>query len=431
MNQRAVRTKLSILLAALSLTVVATACGGSTGSTSSAAANDPTTDTSAQSPSDSATTGKTDTADTTATTGSTPASDTTASNDKPAKDTTAKTSAPDGSAFLKRTDTRAMWLWNESPTAQQILDNTGGAQDQLLSFAKAPQGQAKRSINRLFFASRGYSNADRFAQLRPVTYDPLKDADKQAKLHAFLKRANAQGMAVEYLDGQAIWVATDANANAPMQICKDVVAFNEGTDDPTARFAGIHLDIEPHTVRSGPYASQWWENRLPNGYNADWTQRWEDILKSCRQTLDAYQAKTGQHMTLSSDIGTDYAHYNKPILEFLNRKNGPLDYLTIMNYFDNRPNKDGDPSYFYGKDEGGQIVGGVIENLAAWDQLKLMFAFETGPASIAEDAQSFHQEGYKALYKTVDTLLSDYGTAQTIGVGIHHYSPDSYRDLKP
>jgi hypothetical protein len=339
-------------------------------------------------------------------------------------------SAANPTAFLSKSDTRAMWLWNENPTAEEILNNTGGAQDELLAFAAAPHGKPDRAINRLFFEARGHSNANRFAKVRTPTYDPLTDPAEQEKLRSFLKRSHAQGMAVEYLDGQAIWVATDENAEAPKQLCRDVVAFNKSTDDANARFDGIHLDIEPHTVRKGPYAGVWWENRLPGGYNAEWTQRWKEILNSCRQTLDDYAAETGHRMTLASDLGTDYAHYNKPILEFLNRSGGPLDYLTIMNYYDNRSNVNGDPSYFYGDGAAGQVVGGVIENLAAWDQLPLIFAVETGPESIAVDEDSFFQEGYDAMYRTIDTLLSEYSSDRTIGVGIHHYSPQSYRDMK-
>lgn len=334
-------------------------------------------------------------------------------------------------AFLSKGNTRAMWIWNERPTAQEILENTGSAQDELMTFIAAPHGQAQRAINRLFFEVRGYSNAERFEQVRQADYDPLTDSGAQAKLRAFLKRAHAQGVAVEYLDGQAIWVANDQNAAAPRQICKDVVAFNRAASDPAERFDGIHLDIEPHTVRHGPYAGQWWENRLPGGYNADWTARWKDILNSCRTTLNAYKAETGHRITLSSDLGTDYAHYNAPILAFLNRADGPLDYLTIMNYFDDRPNVNGDPSYFYGESTEGEVVGGVISNLASWDKLPLLFAMETGPESIAEDNQSFFQEGHQMMYRTADTLLSQYATPRNLGVAFHHYSPNSYRDLKP
>jgi hypothetical protein len=354
------------------------------------------------------------------------------SEQDPAATAQAAAAPANPTAFLGESDTRAMWMWSESPGVAKLMNNAGGAQDELFEFLSAPQGQPDRAINRLLFEARGYSNVDRFSKLRQTTYDPIRKGGKQKRLRSFLKRAKSQGIAVEYLDGQAIWVATDENAEQPKQSCRDIVAFNQGTDDPMERFDGVHLDIEPHTVRDGPFAGKWWENKLDGGYNAEWTARWKDILNSCRSTLDAYEAETGHHMTLASDLGTDYAFYNKPMLDFLNRKDGPLDYMTIMNYFDNRPNKDGDPSYFYGDGEdGNEPIGGVIENLAEWSQLPLMFAVETGPESIAADWQSFNQEGYGAMYRTIDQLLKDYNSSKMIGVGIHHYGPKSFKGMKP
>jgi hypothetical protein len=338
---------------------------------------------------------------------------------------------PDGLDFLKRSDARALWLWSEAPGSQAIIENGSGAQDEFIEFATAPHGYESRALNRVFFEARQYKNEDRWAKLREITYDPLLNPEHQENLHAFVRRAKSEGMAVEYLDGQAIWVASDDNAEAAKQLCRDVVTYNESTDELAERFDGIHLDIEPHTVREGPYGGVWWENRLEGGYNAEWTERWMDILDSCRATLDDYEGRTSHRMTLAADVGTDYSYYNKPILDHLNRADGPLDYLGVMNYFDNRPNDDGDPSYFYGRNEDGTTVGGVIENLAAWDKLPVMFAMETGPPSIAPDWQSFYENGHEQMYETIDTLVEEYDASNMIGVAIHHYGPDSYRALQP
>ncbi len=335
-------------------------------------------------------------------------------------------------AFLNRSDMRAMWVWSETPGAKEIVENIGGAQDELLQFAAAPHGQSKRALNRLFLEARGHSNVDRWATARAVTYDPLLDASKQADLRNFLRRAHKQGVAVEYLDGQGIWVATDALAEVPKQICRDIVTFNKTTNDVAERFDGVHFDIEPHTVREGPYAGQWWENRLEGGYNAEWTQRWKDIMNSCRASFDAYEADTGHKLLLASDVGADYAHYNKPVLEFFNGPNSPVDYIGIMNYYDNRPNANGQPSFFFGEDDGsGTVTGGVEQNLELWKNTPLVFGVETGPTAIAPDWMSFYQEGYGALNEVVDELRSGYGSTNALGIAIHHYSPNSYKDLKP
>lgn len=334
--------------------------------------------------------------------------------------------------FMNRSDMRAMWVWSEIPGAKEIVENIGGAQDELLQFAAAPHGDSSRALNRLYLEARGHTNADRWSQPRTVTYDPLLDGAKQADLRKLLRRAHAQDLAVEYLDGQAIWVASDALAEVPKQICRDIVAFNKTTNDVAERLDGAHFDIEPHTVREGPYAGLWWENRLEGGYNAEWTKRWKGIMNSCRATFDAYEAETGHKLILASDVGADYAYYNKPILEFFNGPNSPVDYIGIMNYYDNRPNADGQPSFFFGESEGGAAVtGGVEQNLELWTNTPLVFGIETGPTSIAPDWMSFYQEGYSAMNAVVDQLRADYGSTQALGVAIHHYSPESYKDLKP
>jgi hypothetical protein len=341
-----------------------------------------------------------------------------------------KADTPAAQNFLQQTSTRAMWLWNEPPGSRAIVANRDGAQDKLIAFLRAPHGKTKRSINRLFFAARAHAGVDVFEKPRPVIYDPLLNPAAQPALRKFLTRLDAAGVAVEFLAGQAIWLATGQYAEVPKQICRDVVAFNLSSDDPSARFDGIHLDIEPHTVVRGSYAGQWWQNRLENGYNAEWTRRWRQILSSCRQTLDAYEARTGHHLTLASDVGSDFARYNGVMFEFLNRSDGPLDYVGVLNYFDPGDNREGRPTFFFGAYDGERIVGGVRENLAKWT-LPVLFGLETGPESIAPDSRSFHQEGYMAMYRTIDKLLSEYGSTNCIGVAIHHYGPHAYRDMKP
>jgi hypothetical protein len=332
-------------------------------------------------------------------------------------------------AFLSQSDTRAMWLWADSDTSKAFLDNRWGMQDGLMQLAAAPHGQSARALNRIFFEARTYSRVDIYDRLRPITYDPLLDAVEQAKLRAFNKRAHAQGVAVEYLDGQAIWLASDTNAAWPKQVCRDVVAFNMTTTDVTERLDGVHYDIEPHVVQGGPYAGVWWQNKLPNGYNADWTQRWKDIMNSCRATFDTYAAQTGHQLTLSVDLGADYAYYNKPVLNFFNGANTPVDYITLMNYYDNRPNQTGQPSFFYGWNDGFATTGGVVQNLGFWTNVPVLFGMETGPTGIAADYMSFYQEGHTAMYSVVDTLTNNYSGPGMLGVAFHPWG--SFKDLQP
>lgn len=332
-------------------------------------------------------------------------------------------------AFLSQSNTSAMWLWADAATAQAFMDNQWGMTDDLLQFVAAPHGQSNYAINRIFFEMRTYSRSNIYDQLRPITYDPLLDATEQAKLRNFNSRMHSQGVAVEYLDGQAIWLASDANAQWPKQVCRDVVAFNQSTTKTTERLDGVHFDIEPHTVQSGPWAGDWWNNKLPNGYNADWTQRFKDITNSCRATFDAYEAQSGFHMTLSVDLGADYAYYNKPFLNFLNGPSTPVDYVALMNYYDNRPNQNGQPSFFYGWDDGAAVTGGVVQNLSLWTDVPVLFGMETGPTAIAADYMSFNQEGYLAMYSVIDTLRANYSQQGMLGFAVHPWG--GYTNLQP
>lgn len=337
----------------------------------------------------------------------------------------------DDLAFLSRRDMRAMWLWNEAPGSRAIIENRGGAQDALLAFLRAPHEDPARAVNRLYFAAQAHRITEPLAAPHTLQYNPLRDPNARQPLQHLLRRLSEQGVATELLAGQAIWLASDAFAQIPVQICRDTVAFNLASDDPTARFAGVHFDIEPHTVTRGPWAGRWWQDRLPHGYNAAWTGRWKQILSSCRQILDAYHTQTGHKLILSSDIGTDFAHYNKPMRSFLNRPDAPLDYLVVLNYFDDRDNKRAQKAFFHGVHDGEQVVGGVAQNLKYWTDIPVVFGVETGPETIAPDAASFYQEGYQRMYQTLDALLAEQTSSQLIGVAIHHYGPDAYRDMKP
>lgn len=341
-----------------------------------------------------------------------------------------KTSQEHTPAFLSRHDTRAMWLWDEAPGSQALIENRDGAQDELLAFLSAPHDEPARAVNRLFFAAHAHKG-DPLKAPHTLHYNPLLEPKARPRLQKFLRRLSDQGVATELLAGQAIWLASDTFAQIPTQICRDTVAFNLDSSDPKARFAGVHLDIEPHTVTRGPWAGQWWKDRLPGGYNAAWTRRWQQILSSCRQILDAYQGQTGQKLTLSSDVGTDFAHYNKSMRDFINRPDGPLDYLVVLNYFDARDNQRGQPAFFYGAHDGERVVGGVKQNLEKWTEIPIIIGVETGPEIIAPDPTSFYQEGYRSMNQTLDTLLVDYAAPPLIGVAIHHYAPDAYRDMKP
>ena len=329
-------------------------------------------------------------------------------------------------AFLDDIHTMGMWLWD--PTG--LLDNAGGAQDELMEFMAAPHGHEEYAVDRLFMEARGYTYVDPNEEIRPVSWDPLTDPDLQPQMRDFLQRASDQGAAVEYLAAQGIWLAADEYAEVPKEKCEAVADFNRTTDNVDERFAGVHLDIEPFTVTSGPYADDYFENAGPGGYNVDWTERWEDIMVSCRETLDAYEADTGHKMSLSMDVAR-WAYHDGGMFEFANDADGPLDYVAIMNYYDNRPNQEGDPSFFHGDHDGMNMVGGVEENLEFWDQVPVMFAVETGPPEIAPEEWSFYDNGYTEMFEVFDEYFETYAGTHAMGMAVHYYHPTAYQGLEP
>ena len=127
-----------------------------------------------------------------------------------APDTTAP--PPERPEFLSRHDTSALWLWADAETAHAFVSNRWNMAANLIDFATAPHGSSAHAINRFYFEARTYSRDNIFDAMRPITYDPLLTPGEQAHLRAFNARAHAAGIAEEYLDGQAIWLAEDANA---------------------------------------------------------------------------------------------------------------------------------------------------------------------------------------------------------------------------
>lgn len=336
---------------------------------------------------------------------------------------------PERPELLSRHDTSALWVWADAETAHAFLTNRWNMAADLIDFAAAPHGSSAHAINRFYFEARTYSRDNIFDAMRPITYDPLLTPGEQAHLRAFNARAHAAGIAVEYLDGQAIWLAEDANAEWPKQVCRDVTTFNKTTTLNAERFAGIHFDIEPHTVGGDTWDGHWWQDRLPDGYNAAWTQRWMDILTSCRATLDAYTRQTGHPMTLAVDLGADIAFYNKPLRNFLNAPDGPVDYITLMNYYDNRPNQLDQPSFFFGWHDGEAMTGGVEQNLALWTQIPLVFGLEVNPLPAAYDFMTLKEEGHRAAFSVIAALQTSYRRPRMMGYAIHSWG--GYIALQP
>lgn len=294
------------------------------------------------------------------------------------------TVSPSNSTPTSLKNISAMWVWSES--AGIVNDVT--KQNEFFSFVNAPHGDVNAKIDRI------YLNGDSF--------DYTNNSNKTA-LHSFLKNAHNQGIAVEYLTGDSNWVIT-GNENKATARCEKMIAFNAETSDSKERYDGMHLDIEP-------YLAPGWTSNTGAGtdsYNDETEKNYLNILSSCKTVLK----NSGQNTTLSADIPTWFAQASD-IWNVITSASSPLNYITVMNYFDT------DATFLYGYG-GANISGGVGPNLKANVNIPMVFASETSqqdPASI-----TFFEEGFGAMENVLNQAKQTFGSNQNFaGVAIHHY----------
>jgi|GEM_PF-4604410 len=303
--------------------------------------------------------------------------------------------APHGTAEAAINAHKGMWVWD---VANSLLNNTGGAQDTFFNFVVAPKGDASFRLTHLYFEARTYNKSVHPIQ---VTIDPLTNPTEQTKLRAFIARAHGLGLQVEYLDGDAIWVTTDTYKQIPVNTCQAIANFNAGSA-ANEKLDGVHYDIEPHTLGRD------WHTNSGGGtdnYNDTYENNLIYILSSCKQ----------MGLRVTNDTGTDYAHY---VWDLWNAymAGGVVDYISVMNYFDDQN----------GWVNGNSGTGGIAENLTLnTSGIPMTFGAETGsPGSLG--GISFYQEGYNCMKSVFDYSGSLYqSNPKYTGVAVHYYTPFS------
>mmetsp|Transcript_42820 Transcript_42820/g.100338 ORF Transcript_42820/g.100338 Transcript_42820/m.100338 type:complete len:438 (-) Transcript_42820:372-1685(-) len=295
---------------------------------------------------------------------------------------------------LPNESTRAMWYWS----AEDVLSTDGGIR--ILDFAAAPHGNRSRRIDRLFVE---------------VSPSSLAGQDERRTRH-FLASAHERGMQVELLAGAASWVL-DAEKHVPKQICSDVAAYNSRNAD--AAFDGVHFDIEPHTLPDGL-----WRER-PSGvpgddrYNARLKANYIEIMRFCKEVLST----SAPGVTLSADLGTDYAYYVHGLWKTLNNNETLLDYITIMNYFATLE------QWLLGADRTASLDGALYNIGAA--SVPVLVGVETIPPPHAPAEISFWALGHEALHTMLELgraeILAQPSAAKFGGVAIHHF--ESYHRM--
>lgn len=277
---------------------------------------------------------------------------------------------------------RSMWVWG---AATKIV-TLPAAQDEFFVFAKAPHGDASMRLNRVYFYSDGLD---------------LTNKTTAAQAQAFLRRAHAAGIAVEYLTGDSQWAVSGQGGNALNRVDR-MINFNATTADVTARYDGIHMDIEPYLLPD-------WKTNQPA-----LAQNYLAIMNGARAKMTA----SGQKLILNGDVPTWYADGSPTIWNAITGPNSPMSTVTIMNYFDTAS------TFLYGYG-GASKAGGIGPNLAR-TSVPLVFGCETinlDPVSI-----TFFQEGSSAITSVFNQAQQKFGsTAQFGGLAVHHY--DTYKAL--
>jgi hypothetical protein len=352
------------------------------------------------------------------------------------------------------------WVWYPGEIYSTNAVTAKKAVDALVNYATNPFGQNNEPYDMLLITARfetfarGKNKYNSLPTLLKSVADPLTDSVNAAKLRATLNTLHENGVEkIEYLYGESYSIFDKTALTAPLgpiETVKSIIAFNKGSANAAERFDGVHLDTEPHTMNSGPYAGVWYTNRLPCGYNKDVTANWQWLLTQSKTLIQEYN--TGWcattpgcvPMTLADDIGTDLAFYNKPMWDFFNTPIAslgvyPVDYHGIMNYFDTFDVKSTEGSYLHGFTNDPK-AGGMVQNLNAtsltmcsgtydktgstW-KVPVKMGSETGPTSIAPADASFWDEGFYELRKTQARALQNYEQGNYKGVlsGFldHHY----------
>ena len=293
--------------------------------------------------------------------------------------------------ILPTIDTRALWVREE---AESLLGNEE-EQSAFIEFLNAPHDNPDYAINRVFLA------------IKPASLD---DSNKKVQLRNLIQLLHQNNIVVEFLTGDANWLL-NGQANIPADLCNKIIEFNLASAETDNDFDGIHFDIEPHQL------GEKWRYNSEKGediYNDAIEENFINILKTCHQSILDKQ----QNLSLSIDLGTDYVNYAIDLWKPLTASDRPVDYITIMNYFDNEAN------FISGKNG----IGGVENNINFGNNTPMIFGIETGTETIALDNISFHQEGYLAMESMIQKVKSRFGHKPALrGFAIHYYG--SYKEL--
>jgi len=237
-----------------------------------------------------------------------------------------------------------------------------------------------------------------------------------AIVRAFLVKAHAAGIKVDFLDGVASWVESTANAQTPMSECDALVAFNQGSTDPAEWIDGLNFDIEPHTLPDWHTVTP----GAPDNYNQVYEANLMAIFNHCMTVTRPTE------MTVTWSVGNDYYKFVHGLWNPLLGSSPYVDYVTVMNYYGNENN------FLEGGSEDGTTDVGGVSNIVASLQggiVTAVFAVESMPPPYAPAWMSFWSLGYNPLEATLAAAVAEFGSNKYFaGTATHWYG--TYFELK-
>ena len=141
-------------------------------------------------------------------------------------------------------------------------------------------------------------------------------------------------------------------------------------------------------------------------------------MRFCKDLI----SRSAQGVTLSADLGTDYAFCVHGLWRTL-KVESLLDYITIMNYFATLE------QWLLGQDATGTLDGALYNLEKA--SVPVLVGVETIPPPYAPPEISFWGLGYEALHTMLELgiaeIRADANAANFGGVAVHHF--ESYHRM--
>jgi hypothetical protein len=216
---------------------------------------------------------------------------------------------------------RAMWVWGKGGCLFNRLAATAGG-----TYAARCEGAKNAAAYQDALLARLTNPFGRYAPFNRlyVDMDPtlLADASAAPAVRAFLAKAAARGVTVELLAGDSTWVTTAALMAVPVNICRQVAAFNRASVVPAQRFVGVHLDIEPYTLPDWPRNAGAGADPFNDAYQANLIS----IFRQCQTAV------AGAGLLVAWDIPAWFSALATDLFVPL-RASPFVDYVGIMNYY--------------------------------------------------------------------------------------------------